>query len=71
MFPFIHNQNYYTNSIIEYKPNSYILTENNMASSDDYESLPESMHPAIHMGAGALAGIGEHCIMYPADVVKV
>jgi hypothetical protein len=42
-----------------------------MASSDDYESLPESMHPAIHMAAGALAGIGEHCIMYPVDVVKV
>lgn len=42
-----------------------------MASSDDYESLPESMHPAIHMVAGALAGIGEHCVMYPVDVVKV
>jgi hypothetical protein len=42
-----------------------------MASSDDYESLPESMHPAIHMAAGALAGIGEHCVMYPVDVVKV
>jgi len=42
-----------------------------MASSDDYESLPESMHPAIHMAAGALAGIGEHCVMYPIDVVKV
>lgn len=42
-----------------------------MASSDDYESLPESMHPAVHMVAGALAGIGEHCVMYPVDVVKV
>jgi solute carrier family 25 iron transporter 28/37 len=42
-----------------------------MASSEDYESLPESMHPSIHMVAGALAGIGEHCIMYPIDVVKV
>jgi solute carrier family 25 iron transporter 28/37 len=41
-----------------------------MTSSDDYESLPESMHPAIHMAAGALAGIGEHCVMYPVDVVK-
>jgi solute carrier family 25 iron transporter 28/37 len=41
-----------------------------MTSSEDYESLPESMHPAIHMVAGALAGIGEHCIMYPVDVVK-
>ncbi|CAF2428386.1 unnamed protein product [Rotaria sp. Silwood2] len=41
-----------------------------MATSDDYESLPESVHPAIHMTAGALAGIGEHCVMYPVDVVK-
>jgi solute carrier family 25 iron transporter 28/37 len=41
-----------------------------MASSDEYESLPETMHPAIHMAAGALAGIGEHCVMYPIDVVK-
>ncbi|CAF1413175.1 unnamed protein product [Rotaria magnacalcarata] len=41
-----------------------------MATSDDYESLPDSVHPAIHMAAGALAGIGEHCIMYPIDVVK-
>ena len=38
---------------------------------DDYESLPESLHPAIHMAAGALAGVGEHCVMYPVDVVKV
>lgn len=41
-----------------------------MASSDDYESLPDSLHPSIHMAAGALAGIGEHCVMYPVDVVK-
>jgi len=41
-----------------------------MACNDEYESLPESMHPAIHMVAGALAGIGEHCVMYPVDVVK-
>ncbi|CAF1112817.1 unnamed protein product [Didymodactylos carnosus] len=42
-----------------------------MASHDDYESLPETMHPTVHAAAGALAGIGEHCIMYPIDVVKV
>lgn len=41
-----------------------------MASSDDYESLPETMHPSIHMAAGALAGVSEHCVMYPVDVVK-
>ena len=53
------------------KPIRTLLSNDTMASSDDYESLPESMHPAIHMGAGALAGIGEHCVMYPVDVVKV
>lgn len=42
-----------------------------MASPEDYESLPDSVHPSIHMIAGALAGVGEHCVMYPVDVVKV
>lgn len=41
-----------------------------MASIDDYESLPDSLHPSIHMAAGALAGVSEHCVMYPVDVVK-
>lgn len=37
---------------------------------DDYESLPENMSSSIHMMAGASAGIMEHCVMYPLDVVK-
>jgi solute carrier family 25 (mitochondrial iron transporter), member 28/37 len=38
---------------------------------DDYESLPPSAKPIHHMIAGAAAGIMEHCIIYPVDVVKV
>jgi solute carrier family 25 iron transporter 28/37 len=38
---------------------------------DDYESLPETATSLDHMVAGAAAGIMEHCIIYPVDVVKV
>ena len=38
---------------------------------DDYESLPDVATPSDHMIAGAAAGILEHCIIYPVDVVKV
>ena len=37
---------------------------------DDYETLPVNSVTA-HMLAGALAGIMEHCVMYPLDSVKV
>lgn len=37
---------------------------------DDYESLPDVATPSDHMIAGAAAGILEHCIIYPVDVVK-
>ncbi|KAL3864646.1 hypothetical protein ACJMK2_006311 [Sinanodonta woodiana] len=37
---------------------------------DPYESLPPSTTVSTHMLAGAAAGIGEHCIMYPVDCVK-
>lgn len=37
----------------------------------DYESLPESSGPLVHMAAGAAAGMLEHTVMYPFDVVKV
>merc|ERR1712127_451307 len=37
---------------------------------DDYESLPDIATPKDHMIAGAAAGILEHCIIYPVDVVK-
>ena len=38
---------------------------------DVYESLPPSSTVTTHMLAGAAAGIGEHCVMYPFDCVKV
>uniref|UniRef100_A0A182JC87 Mitoferrin n=2 Tax=Anopheles atroparvus TaxID=41427 RepID=A0A182JC87_ANOAO len=37
--------------------------------SDEYEQLPTSSVAAI-MTAGAIAGIMEHCVMYPLDSVK-
>jgi hypothetical protein len=42
-----------------------------MASEDDYESLPPYATTTECMIAGAAAGIMEHCIIYPVDVVKV
>ncbi|ENN81934.1 mitoferrin-1 [Dendroctonus ponderosae] len=36
---------------------------------DDYETLPTD-HVGTHMIAGAIAGIMEHCLMYPLDSVK-
>ena len=37
---------------------------------EDYESLPTN-DVILHMNAGAIAGIMEHCVMYPLDSVKV
>ena len=39
--------------------------------SDEYEALPENATTVDYMIAGAAAGILEHCIIYPVDVVKV
>ncbi|RHZ67248.1 hypothetical protein Glove_302g24 [Diversispora epigaea] len=36
----------------------------------DYETLPENSSLAVNLTAGALAGIGEHTIMYPVDSIK-
>lgn len=41
-----------------------------IAMEDPYESLPSGGNTFIYMGAGAAAGILEHCIMYPIDVVR-
>jgi len=46
---------------------SYILK---MSGEDEYESLPEGTSMWVTLGAGALAGTGEHCVMYPVDCVK-
>lgn len=37
---------------------------------EDYETLP-TQNSVTHMTAGAIAGVMEHCIMYPLDSVKV
>ena len=42
-----------------------------MADPDDYESLGSNVPLRITVAAGALAGIAEHCVMYPIDSVKV
>jgi solute carrier family 25 (mitochondrial iron transporter), member 28/37 len=42
-----------------------------MVDEDDYESLPEYASTTDHMIAGAAAGILEHTIIYPVDVIKV
>jgi solute carrier family 25 (mitochondrial iron transporter), member 28/37 len=36
---------------------------------DDYESLPTTSI-SVNMTAGAIAGVMEHCVMYPLDSVK-
>ena len=37
----------------------------------DYESLPSNASFSSHLVAGALAGITEHSITYPLDMIKV
>jgi solute carrier family 25 iron transporter 28/37 len=37
---------------------------------DPYESLPGGKSTLVYMSAGAAAGILEHCVMYPIDVVR-
>lgn len=37
---------------------------------DEYEDLPEGTSVRVTMMAGALAGVMEHCVMYPVDCVK-
>ncbi|XP_036384903.1 mitoferrin-2-like [Megalops cyprinoides] len=36
----------------------------------DYECLPQGASTSTHMLAGAVAGVMEHCLMYPIDCVK-
>lgn len=37
----------------------------------EYESLGANSTMTQNAIAGALAGIGEHCIMYPVDSIRV
>ena len=45
--------------------------EGGMEEADLYESLPPKATVGTYMLAGAMAGMGEHCVMYPFDCVKV
>ncbi|XP_059586281.1 mitoferrin-2 isoform X2 [Alligator mississippiensis] len=36
----------------------------------DYEALPQGATVSAHLLAGAVAGVMEHCVMYPVDCVK-
>ena len=42
-----------------------------MSGEDVYESLPDGSSIGVTLGAGAMAGIMEHCVMFPVDCVKV
>jgi len=41
-----------------------------MSGEDVYESLPDGSSIGVTLGAGAMAGIMEHCVMFPVDCVK-
>jgi len=41
-----------------------------MSDADDYESLPPATPLSVSATAGAMAGIAEHCAMFPVDSVK-
>eukprot|EP00092_Neocalanus_flemingeri_P087799 GFUD01110861.1.p1 GENE.GFUD01110861.1~~GFUD01110861.1.p1 ORF type:complete len:397 (-),score=94.18 GFUD01110861.1:264-1454(-) len=41
-----------------------------MSGEDVYESLPDGSSVGVTLGAGAMAGIMEHCVMFPVDCVK-
>ncbi|KAA0718239.1 Mitoferrin-2 Mitochondrial iron transporter 2 [Triplophysa tibetana] len=48
----------------------YASHEANDLSEPDYEGLPQGASTSTHMLAGAVAGIMEHCLMFPIDCVK-
>jgi solute carrier family 25 iron transporter 28/37 len=41
-----------------------------MSGEDEYESLPPTTKIWVHLMAGAMAGLAEHCVMFPVDSVK-
>jgi len=41
-----------------------------MSGEDVYEALPEGTSVGVTLAAGAMAGVMEHCVMYPVDCVK-
>ncbi len=55
---------------MESPPNQVRFIATNDAIEIDYESLPEDASLAAHLGAGAFAGIMEHTVMFPIDLLK-
>ncbi len=51
-------------------PNEPVFADGGDMEEVDYESLPTS-RLSTHLLAGGLAGMMEHCCMYPVDCVKV
>ncbi|XP_055018842.1 mitoferrin-2 isoform X1 [Boleophthalmus pectinirostris] len=47
-----------------------VATEQTEDHEPDYEGLPQGASTRTHMLAGAVAGIMEHCLMFPVDCVK-
>lgn len=47
------------------------MAEYSNAQDVEYEALPDNVPHVVHLAAGALAGISEHALMYPVDVIKV
>ncbi|KAJ0005180.1 hypothetical protein NQD34_011394 [Periophthalmus magnuspinnatus] len=47
-----------------------VATEQTEEHEPDYEGLPQGASTRTHMLAGAVAGIMEHCLMFPVDCVK-
>ncbi|XP_054635995.1 mitoferrin-2-like [Dunckerocampus dactyliophorus] len=56
----------FTPALLRTTPESSSSTEAEV----DYEGLPQGATTGTHMLAGAVAGIMEHCLMYPIDCVK-
>lgn len=58
----------------EFAPVKHRATPESTTSAEpeiDYEGLPQGVATSTHMLAGSVAGIMEHCLMYPIDCVKV
>ncbi|KAJ8001678.1 hypothetical protein DPEC_G00171950 [Dallia pectoralis] len=51
-------------------PEATAEAASNTETAVDYEGLPQGVATSTHMLAGAVAGIMEHCLMYPIDCVK-
>lgn len=57
----------------EFAPVKHRATPESTTSAEpeiDYEGLPQGVATSTHMLAGSVAGIMEHCLMYPIDCVK-